>query len=110
LTVGRVEPSPKTLPLNKGANFVDLGLQTMVENCPGTLIVDLGLQTVVENCLGTLIAFQPECLHGTTETRGVENYILAMPFIRKVYDAYMELEAKGARIEFGLPLDQHSGA
>jgi hypothetical protein len=93
LTVGRVEPLPKTLPPNKGANFVDLGLQTVVENCPGTLI-----------------AFQPECLHGTTETQGVENYILAMPFIRKVYDAYMELEAKGARIEFGLPLDQHFGA
>ena len=93
MTAGRDEPSPKTLPLNKGANFVDLGLQTVVENCPGTLA-----------------AFQPECLHGTTETRGVENYILVMPFIRKVYDAYIELEAKGARIKFGLPLDQHFSA
>lgn len=88
--VGRFEPSPAALPQNKGANFVDLGLQTVVENSPGTLI-----------------AFQPEYLHGTTETRGIENYILALPFIRRVYDAYTELEAMGAKIEFGLPLDQH---
>ena len=49
--VGRFEPSPGALPQNKGANFVDLGLQTVIENSPGTLI-----------------AFQPEYLHGTTET------------------------------------------
>ena len=65
---------------------------------------------MVENHPGTLLAFQPEFLHGTTETWGIENYILTLPSIRQVYNAYMELEDNGAKIEFGLPLDQHHNA
>jgi hypothetical protein len=76
-----------------GANFVDLGLKTIVKNSPGTLI-----------------AFQPEFLHGTTEGCGVKNYILALPSTRRVYEAYMELEKDGTKIEFGIPCDEHENA
>jgi hypothetical protein len=81
------------LPVNGGANFVDLGLKTVVKNCPGTLI-----------------AFQPEFLHGTTENCGVDNYILALPSTRRVHDAYMELEENGAKIEFGILCDRYEDA
>jgi len=65
---------------------------------------------MAENCPGTFLAFQPKFLHGTTETWGIENYILALPSTHQVYNAYMKLEENGAKIEFGLPLDQHHDA
>jgi len=79
--------------VNGGANFVDLGLKTIVKNCPGTLI-----------------AFQPEFLHGTTENQGVKNYILALPSTRRVHEAYMEMEKNGTKIEFGIPCNEHEDA
>ncbi|KDR65518.1 hypothetical protein GALMADRAFT_148627 [Galerina marginata CBS 339.88] len=91
-TVGRIDTA-QILPANKGANFVDLGLKV-----------------VVENSVGTLTAFQPECLHGTTEKGGVMNYILALTSTRRVLEGYMDLEKSGARIAYSAETDQHENA
>ncbi|KDR67757.1 hypothetical protein GALMADRAFT_146784 [Galerina marginata CBS 339.88] len=91
-TVGRIDTA-QILPANKGANFVDLGLRV-----------------VVENSAGTLTAFQPECLHGTTEKGGVMNYILALTSTRRVFEGYSDLEKLGAKIAYSVDTDQHENA
>lgn len=47
---------------------------------PGSSFVDIGLKVVVRQAAGTMMAFQPECLHGTTISYGAVNTSMIISF------------------------------
>jgi hypothetical protein len=64
----------------------------------GSSYVDVPLHVVVSTAPCTLSVFQPNVLHGTTESGGAINYGLSMTMTCHVYESYMEFIKAGNQL------------
>ena len=66
---------------------------------PGSSFVDIGLKVVVRQATGTMMAFQPECLHGTTSAHGAVNNSIIISFSRRIHDAWEDAKKLHGQVQ-----------
>ena len=65
---------------------------------PGLSFVVIGLKVVCQ-ATGTMMAFQPECLHGTTSAHGVVNNSINNSFSCHIHDAWEDAKKLRSQVQ-----------
>ena len=66
---------------------------------PGLNFVDIGLKFVIRQATGTMMAFQPECLHGTTSAHGAVNNSIIISFLHCIHDAWEDAKKLHGQVQ-----------